>query len=405
MVNKALLRVNVFDSSEGMPLPDAKVEVFDQDEKTGEMISDISGNTPEFELETVNGGLSETPDENGIRPYSTYKLKVSREGFSDYVADGIQMFGGQNSYQNVIMTRTPENNGEKRVFPHTLWSDPAPKGQEEVVKPLPPGLGFVVLPDPVVPEFVTVHDGAPSDASAANYRVPFADYIKNVACCEIYPTWPAAALEANIMAIVSFTLNRVYTEWYVSRGYDFTITSSTSFDQAFSYGRNIFDSIGKTVDYLFTTFITRPNIRQPLLAQYCNGSTVSCPGWLSQWGSKKLADQGLDAVTILRTYYGSDVYLLEGTKVEGIPYSFPGAPIQTGTVGNGVRTVQEQLNAISVNYPAIPRLAVDGIFGRETRRAVTEFQRIFGYEETGIVDFGTWYGISRIYVAVARLAV
>lgn len=403
MGNKAMLRVNVFDSSEGLPLSGAKVEVFSEGNRIASEISDVSGNTPTIELDTVDSVYSDDVENESVRPYSLFDLKITSDGFSDRILNGLQMFGGESSFSDIIMQRGSEQSVSD-ISPHTLWKSFPPKDAEETVKPLPPGLGFVVLPDPVIPEFVIVHDGAPSDASAPNYKVKFEDYIKNVACCEIYPTWETAALEANIIAIISFTLNRVYTEWYVSRGYDFTITSSTAFDQAFSYGRNIFEEIGNVVDYLFTTFLTRPNIRQPLLAQYCNGSTVSCPGWLSQWGSKRLADEGYDAVTILRTYYGSDVFLLEGNKVDGIPYSFPGSTLQTGSIGQDVRIIQEQLNAISVNYPAIPRLAVDGIFGSETRRAVTTFQGIFGYEQSGLVDFAVWYGISRIYVAVARLA-
>jgi hypothetical protein len=207
-----------------------------------------------------------------------------------------------------------------------------------------------------------------------------------------------------VLAIISFTLNRVYTEWYRGKGYDFTITSTTEFDQKFVYGRNFFSEISNIVDYLFTTFITRPGIRQPLLTQYCNGSTVTCPEWLSQWGSKMLGDQGYDAVQILRTYYGFDIFLMEAQRVAGIPVSYPGTPLQVGSVGPSVRTIQEQLNAISDKFPAIPKLRVDGIFGEQTRNAVMIFQQVFDLPQTGIVDFATWYRISIIYVAVERLA-
>ena len=234
--------------------------------------------------------------------------------------------------------------------------------------------------------------------------MPFKDYIKNVASCEIYPTWPVEALEANILAIISFTLNRVYTEWYRGKGYDFTITNSTAYDQAFVYGRNVFSEISEIVDYLFSTYITKPNIRQPLFTQYCNGSSVTCPGWLSQWGSKALGEQGYDAVEILRQYYGSEIYLTSAQTVGGVPSSYPGEVLQRGSSGNAVRTVQEQLNAISDNYPAIQKNAVDGIYGEATENAVRKFQEIFDLPQSGTVDFATWYQISNIYVAVEKLA-
>ena len=234
--------------------------------------------------------------------------------------------------------------------------------------------------------------------------MPFKDYIKNVASCEIYPTWPVETLEANILAIISFTLNRVYTEWYRGKGYDFTITNSTAYDQAFVYGRNVFSEISEIVDYLFTTYITKPNIRQPLFTQYCNGKNVTCPGWLSQWGSKYLGDEGLDAVEILRRYYGSEIYLTSAEQVAGVPVSYPGYVLRDGVTGNYVRTIQEQLNAISDNYPAIPKLRVDGIYGPLTAGAVAKFQEIFDLPESSEVDFATWYQISNIYVAVERLA-
>jgi len=249
-----------------------------------------------------------------------------------------------------------------------------------------------------------VHGGHPTNTSAPTYWVPFKDYIKNVASSEIYANWPEETLKANILAIISFTLNRVFTEWYRNKGHDFTITNSTAVDQAYNHGRNIFTEISMVVDEIFTTYITRPGIRQPLFAQYCDGRRVTCPNWLSQWGSKHMGDQGYDAVSILRRYYGSDIYLASAPKVEGIPSSFPGTSLQTGSSGPDVRTIQEQLNTISNNFPAIPKLRVDGIFGEETRNAVMTFQRIFDIPQSGIVDFPTWYRISGIYVAVARLA-
>ncbi len=206
------------------------------------------------------------------------------------------------------------------------------------------------------------------------------------------------------MAIISFVLNRVYTEWYRNKGYDFTITSSTAYDHAFFYGRNIYKSISIIVDEMFNTYITKFGIRQPLLAQYCDGKKVSCPNWLSQWGSKYLGDQGYSAINILRRYYGQDIYLDQAQKISGIPISFPGTILQVGSRGQNVRTIQSQLSAINKNYPAIPKLKVDGIFGNQTRQAVQTFQNVFYLPATGLVDFKTWYKISNVYVAVQKLA-
>lgn len=262
----------------------------------------------------------------------------------------------------------------------------------------------MVLPNPVVPEFIIVHDGRPNDTSAPNYWIPFADYIKNVASSEIYANWPQSTIKANVLAILSFTLNRVYTEWYRGQGYNFTITSSTAYDHAFSYGRNIFAEIATVVDDIFTSFVTRPGIRQPLLTQYCDGKSVVCPNWMTQWGSKSLGDQGYTAIDILKSFYGYDIYLMQAQKVQGVPSSYPGTALQMGSLGEDVRVIQEQLNTISNNYPKINKVRVDGVFGEETRRAVVTFQEIFRLSADGIVGFSTWYTISHIYVAVTRMA-
>lgn len=403
---KGFLQVNVFENNVGAPLNNAKVTVLQTENgKTEEeLFTDSSGNTEKIELDAPNAGYS-LEEENDVKPYAEYNVKVEADGYIPTVIEGVQLISETGTFQNVFLKKQTEF-GQQNGFiisPHSLWGDYPPKIGEEVIKPLPPSLDFVVLPEPVIPEYVIVHDGRPNDTSAPDYYVGFKDYIKNVACCEIYPTWPLETLEANILAIISFTLNRVYTEWYRGKGYNFTITSSTAYDQAFVYQRNIFDEISVVVDYLFTTYITKPGIRQPLFTQYCNGSTTSCPGWLEQWGSKYLGDQGYDAVQILRQYYGYDIYLMEAPKVEGVPVSFPGTPLQTGSIGSDVRTIQEQLNVISDNYPAIPKLRVDGIFGSNTRGAVETFQSIFNLSPTGIVDFATWYQISNIFTAVARL--
>ena len=403
------LRVSVYDESEGRPLNNVTVSISSPGEE-GEIIenlvTDSSGNTESINLGAPDIAYSLEP-ETEVRPYSEYDITVNADGFEPYRVEGVQILPETLALQNIFLRRRQSNRpigSDIFILPHTLWETFPPKIPEESVKPLPEGEGFIVLPEPVIPEFIVVHDGVPSNASAQNYYVPFKEYIKNVASCEVYSTWPVETLEANILAIISFTLNRVYTEWYRGKGYDFTITNSTAYDQAFVYGRNIFSEISEIVDYLFTTYITKPNIRQPLFTQYCNGRNVTCPGWLSQWGSKDLGDQGFDAVEILRQYYGSDIYLTSAETVSGVPSSYPGTSLQIGSEGPAVRTVQEQLNAISDNYPAISKLRVDGIYGPLTEGAVRKFQEIFDLPQSGVVDFGTWYQISNIYVAVERLA-
>lgn len=255
---------------------------------------------------------------------------------------------------------------------------------------------------PAIPQNITVHLGAPS-AYAANVTVPFIDYIKNVTSSEIYPTWDTSALQANILAIVSFALNRVYTEFYRSRGYDFDITNSTAYDQAFTNGRSYFDSISRQVDTLFNDYLRRPGFVEPLAAKFCNGTTVTCEG-LSQWGSQNLAQRGYDSVQILRNYYGN-VEIVNDAPIRGITSSYPGTPQRRGSSGPAVVVIQVELNRISQNYPAIPKLAtVDGIFGSRTEASVRSFQEIFDLAVDGIVGKATWYELVRLYTAVTRLS-
>jgi len=298
----------------------------------------------------------------------------------------------------------PDNVEVISIAPHTLWGDFLPKIPEPSVKELPQGSNLVVLPEPVVPEFMIVHLGVPQNNSAQNVWVPFTDYIKNVASSEIYATWPTETIRANVLAIVSFSLNRVFTEWYRGRGHNFTITNTTAYDQAFSYGRTIYKEISIIVDEIFATYITKPDINQPLLAQYCDGSRSQCPGAMTQWGSKNLGDQGYSAINILKSFYGWDIFLRTATRVEGVPMSYPGSPLRLGDTGSNVGVIQGQLNAISSHYPLINRVRVDGVFGVETENAVVTFQQVFNLVPDGVVGYATWYEISRIYVAVTRIA-
>ncbi len=255
---------------------------------------------------------------------------------------------------------------------------------------------------PYVPENITVHLGAPS-SNAANVTVSFSDYVKNVASSEIYPTWDESALRANIFAIVSYALNRVYTEFYRSRGYDFDITNNTAYDQAFVNGRNFFENISRLVDELFNDYLRRPGFVEPLAAKFCNGTTVTCEG-LSQWGSQNLAQQGYSFDQILRSYYGN-VEIVPNAPVRGIRSSYPGTPLRRGSTGPSVVVVQTSLNRIAQDYPAIPKIStVDGIYGSRTENSVRAFQEIFNLTPDGIVGPATWYRIVRLYTAVTRLS-
>ncbi len=402
------LQIFVTDGETPAPLPGAGVRITDPENGRvlAESTTDASGQTPFIELPAPPIELSVAEGESGRRPYAVYNVTVSAGGRETLHIGGVEVLPTGRSIQRAALAPARPGGFNVRnllLAPHGLWGAPSTREPEEEVKPLPAPGGLVVLPDPVIPEFIVVHAGRPDDSSAPNYWVRFKDYIKNVACSEIYSTWKTEAIKANVLAILSFTLNRVYTEWYRGKGYDFTITSSTAFDQSYSHGRTIFEEIGVVVDDLFTTYITREGISQPLFAQYCDGRRTQCSG-LSQWGSQALGEQGWDAVSILRKYYGAEIYLKSAEKVEGVPLSYGGQVLSPGSEGEAVRTIQTQLDRISQNYPAIPRIPADGIYGPATQEAVTEFQKIFHLPQTGSVDFAGWYEISNVFVAVTEMA-
>lgn len=400
------LQINTFNETIGMPTENVKISVQNKENKViEEVITNSSGNSDIIILDTPPIEYSLTP--GSPQPYNEYTIVATREGFDSTTIENVQILPDVIAEQNIFLKSTDNSPDEPMDFvipAHTLYGEYPPKIAEESVKPLPRSEGFVILNEVVVPEFIVVHDGDPNDNNAPNYWIPYKEYIKNVASSEIYATWPEECIKANILTIISFTLNRVYTEWYRSRGKNFTVTSSTAYDQKFVYQRNIFREISNIVDELFTTFITLPNIEQPLFTQYCDGKNVTCPEWLSQWGSKELAESGLNYIDILKNYYGSEIYTESAKQVEGIPVSFPGEVLQFSTSGENVKTIQRQLNAISNNYPLINKIAVDGIYGQDTVTAVKTFQGIFGMPQTGSVDYSTWYQISKVYTAVMRLA-
>ncbi len=369
-------------------------------------------------LNAVNSGLSkeavlEAPpkslsldSEDVIRPYSIYNVFIRAEGNYRMEIIGVQIFEGTTTQLPIQLVPLPQGISNPddaemiiiRIPEHILLS------QNQGTPPNEPrvALPTINIADGIyIPESVTVHLGAP-DENANNVTVPFIDYIKNVASSEIYPTWPTESLRANIIAQISLTLNRIFTEWYRSRGYDFDITNSTAFDQAFVYGRNIYEEISDIVDQIFNQYLTRPNSIEPLFASYCNGTTTTCAG-LSQWGTVALAQNGQSGEEILGFYYG-DIIINETDDIRTPEESYPGFPLTEGSEGEDVRILQEQLNRIAINFPQIPLIEVNGIYGSSTSNAVKEFQRLFLLPQTATTDRATWYRISQIYSSVKRLA-
>ncbi len=401
------LRINTVSAARNLPIENAVIQITDPNGSGNiieELRTDASGFTDTIELPAPAIDYSLEP--SAVQPYSEYTLQISAEGFEPVVISGCEILPQVTAYQNTTLdpaSTALENTAELYVIePHTLYGEYPPPIIEEEIKPIAES-GEVVLSSVVIPEFVIVHNGVPS-SSAQNYWVRYRDYIKNVASSEIYATWPSATIYANILAIQSFTLNRIYTEWYRSRGYGFTITSSTAYDHKWIPERNIYDTISAAVDDIFINYLSRPNIKQPILTQYCDGQKVTCPGLMSQWGSKYLGDDGYTAIEILRNYYGSSIYINETFEVSGVPASWPGYELTNGSQGEEVRTLQEQINAIADIYYSIPSIAVDGIYGPQTSAAVSAFQRQFDLSPTGITNQSTWYKISAIYTAITRIA-
>lgn len=402
-----ILNVIVTGTDSYSPLSSATIEIANTGEPNRileSITTDQNGQTGYIELSAPPREYSMEPTDN--QPYSEYNVKISAPGYQEGLVSGVQIFSGENGLQSIVLQpseQTPDYVYNPIVIGgHTLWEYYPPKIAEPEIKPLAES-GEIVLSRVVVPETIVVHDGVPGDSTATDYYVPYIDYIKNVACCEIYSTWSESTIEANILAIMSFTLNRVYTEWYRNKGYNFTITSSTAYDHKWIYGKTIYENISQIADRLYNRYLARPNVKQPILTQYCDGKRVSCPNWMTQWGSKALGDDGFSAIDIIHYYYGSDMYVNEAEIVSGIPSSYPGYDLTIGSSGEPVITIQEQLNRIAQNYPAIPTVTVDGIYGSATAESVRAFQSIFNLPVSGIVDFPTWYKISQIYVGVSKI--
>lgn len=406
IIDKGKMRINVYDRKQGTPLANASVSISytgNPETVINEVMTDSEGAVNLDELLTPPIEYSMEPGEK--QPFSEYTIDVTANGYDEANISGIDVFSGETSIQDVYMNENSYQDTENNiVIPvNTLYGNYPEKIPESEIKPVQQS-GEIVLSRVVIPETIVVHDGVPTDSTAQNYYVRYKDYIKNVASSEIYSTWPRQTLEANILAIMSFTLNRVYTEWYRNQNYNFTITSSTAFDHKWVNGRNIFESISNVVDEIFDNYLSRPNVKQPILTQYCDGKKSSCPNWMTQWGSKYLGDQGYSSIDILRYYYGDNMYINTAEQIQGIPSSWPGADLDIGSSGQKVRQLQEQLNLIGDYYNAIPALSTDGIYGERTAEAVREFQRINNMPQTGVVDFPTWYRISDRYVRLSGIA-
>ena len=402
------LQIDVVSDSNNFPITDASVSISksdDPEQTIEELTTNRSGQTDTISLEAPPLELSLIPQD--LRPYAEYTLRIIAPGFEPLIISGTEILADTTAIQNARLTPLSESSTGTEdlvlIPDHTLYGTYPPKIAEAEIKPITES-GEIILSRVVVPQTIVVHDGVPSNSSARNYYVPYRDYIKNVASSEIYATWPQSTITANILAIMSFTLNRVYTEFYRNQGYDFTITSSTAYDHKWIPGRNIYESISVIVDDIFDNYLSRPEVKQPILTQYCDGRKVSCPGWMTQWGSCELGERGYSPIEILRYFYGSDMYINTAEQISGIPASWPRADLTVGSTGEKVRQIQEQLDSIASIYSAIPRIRIDGIYGPSTARSVEAFQSIFGLPVTGVIDFATWYKISHIYVGITRIA-
>ena len=405
MVDRGNLSLQVTSTIGLLPIENARISISytGEDSVVEEITTDNSGRTEAVSLPAPPLEWSLDAEQTN-RPYAELNLQITAPGYQPVTIEGSELLADATALQQVRMKPTEEmQQTEDIVIPdHTLYGEYPPKIPEEEIKPMAE-TGEIVLSKVVIPEYVVVHDGPPTDSRATNYYVKYKDYIKNVVSSEIYATWPEAAIYANTLCILSFTLNRVFTEWYRNKGYDFTITSSTAFDQKWIYGRNIYENVDRIVDSIFANYLSRPGVKQPIFTSYCDGKRTTCNG-LKQWGSKYLGDEGYSAIEIIRYYYGEDMYINTSETIAGVPYSWPGYDLTIGSSGEKVRQLQRQLNRIAQNYPAIPKIDVDGIYGPKTVEAVRTFQNIFDLPKTGVTDYATWYEIANIYVGVTRIA-
>ena len=386
---------------DALPLSGVQIWIMDpQETRTYHVTTDESGETERIALETLDKSLSLDPNYSGI-PYISYDVLAFAEGFNSIHVVGIPILEGETAIQPLDFIPMQERQRTPTVTEISIGR-PAVSMTEDRDQ-VGSDADSRVLRQVVIPNPITVHLGSPS-ASASNVQVSFPDYVKNVASSEIYPTWPDASLRANIYAIITFALNRIYTEWYRSRGYNFDITNNTAYDQYFIYGRNTYESISRIVDEIFNEYVRRPGQTVPFFTSFCNGTSATCAG-MSQWGTVTLANQGLTPLQILRSYYPRDVEIAETNIITDIVSSYPGTALQIGSTGLDVQTIQTYLGRIRRNYPAIPAITDQaGVFGDSTRAAVAKFQSIFNLSPDGVVGKATWNKLSYLYASVTRLA-
>ena len=399
---KGFLIVDVYLDDGATPVDGATVTITGDGYKET-YTTDESGKTSKIELDAPETEYSIKPQYE-IRPYSKYDVKAEKKGLNAVTIKGVQIFPDDTSIQDIYMKKKP-NTMEVLTLPeHELWESSGEKIPENPIKDDPSDLERV-LPNVIIPEYIIVHDGTIAQTNAPRRIVTFIDYIKNVASSEIFSTWHRESIKANVHAIVSFTLNRIYTEWYRGLGHTYTITSSPAHDQKFTYNRTIFQSISNVVDEYFRYFIRLEGMRQPFLAQYNDGIKTNNRNWLSQWGSQEMALRGVKAIDILKHYYTRNLALHVAPVVIGLPNSFPGVALRIGSCGQDVQTTQIWLNRIRTHYPAIPAISpADGQYGQSTANAVRIYQRTFNIPQTGVIDIATWFSISRRFTAIARLA-
>ena len=400
MKNTGILRIQAFGARQSSPIEGVLVTVSGNG-FTAQRITDETGTAADLSIEAPSCALS-LQEDNTIRPYAVVDLTAAKAGFRTVRIQGVQIFAGQVTLAQPEMI--PETEGDRDVVnppivipEHSLFTGDGGSGPDPMENCVPRVLDRVIIP-----KNITVHLGKPA-ASARNVTVSFRDYIANVASSEVYPTWPEQALRANIHCQISLALNRIYTEWYPSKGYTFNITNSTSYDQYYVHGRTVFDVMVRITDDIFNTYIRKTGTVNPYYAEYCDGKSVTCPG-LKQWGTLTLANQGRSALSILKYYYGSNIEIIRTNNIQSIPQSYPGSPLRQGSTGAAVFTLQRQLNRITKDYPFLGLLTVDGIFGRKMTETVKKFQKQFNLTADGVVGRSTWYKISYIYVSVKDLA-
>ena len=396
-----ILRIQAFAARQSSPV-EGVVITLSGDGFTAHLTTDAEGNAGDYTISTPDCTYSLNEDNTTVLPYAVCSLTAAKSGYRTVRIQGIQIFAGQVTLaQPEMIPETEEGRdipNEPIVIPtHSLFSGDGGSCPEPTENCVPRVLDRVIIP-----KNITVHLGRPA-ASAKNVTVSFRNYIANVASSEVYPTWPEQALRANIHCQISLALNRIYTEWYPSKGYSFNITNSTSYDQYYVHGRTVFEVMTKLTDDIFNTYIRKTGTVNPYYSEYCDGKSVTCPG-LKQWGTVTLANQGRNALQILKYYYGNDIEIVRTNNIQSIPQSYPGSPLRQGSTGTAVFTLQRQLNRITKDYPFLGLLTADGIFGSKMTTTVKAFQKQFNLTADGVVGRSTWYKISYIYVSVKDLA-